>query len=267
MWSIKGQVYQPRLVRWDGAIVLVVRLDDHLRIYATDAKHALIAAYPDAPSYATASTALGPQLVMTGLPWRFYDRAAPTKVASELHHLVGRLDDAAAPFGPLRLVAADPPGLLAAVDDPTAPFELRLVDPQTHAVRRRVWTSDRPTSISRPINASLVDLDRDGAAELLLEDVERVAFHHGTSWDSSRLRLLDGRGRLLWQEPATRTEEWTHGGDDGHGEMRQIRFDGTHVRAFDLGDGTTPLRIRSARDEYYLLAARSKLTAIPPCLE
>jgi hypothetical protein len=48
---------------------------------------------------------------------------------------------------------------------------------------------------------------------------------------------------------------------------RQTRRDDTHARAFDLGDGTASLRIRSAADEYYVVSVASRIRSVPPCLE
>ena len=117
------------------------------------------------------------------------------------------------------------------------------------------------------VHPSLVDLDRDGSSELLLGHVTRTVFHHGASWNTSHMELVDGAGQRLWAETEMRTEEWIHEDGEFGKNIKQTRFDGTHVRAFDLGDGTMPLRVRSVRDEYYLLAGTSKLKAIPPCLE
>jgi len=269
VWTAKGKPWKPSLVRWGGALVLVVRLDDKLRIYTTDASHALVAEYPDAPSYADISAVLelagDSRLVMTGHPWRFFDRKAPTSSVGSIQQLVGRLDDVRAPYGPLRLAPTDAPGLVALRHEPSAPLEIMLVDPHTRTPLRRIWKGE-PRSLEATVTASLVDLDRDGASELVVEDRTQTVFHHGASWNTARMRIVDGAGAPLWQERATRIDEWVH--EDGlRGKTRQTRIDGTHVRAFDLGDGTMPLRIRSARDEYYVVSSPSKIRSVPICLE
>jgi len=264
VWSVKGKPSHPQLVRWGSELVIAITLDEKLRIYS--AKHALIGELPDAESYSRIAMTVGSQLFVTGHPWHVYDRANPTTSVAALDDLVGRLDDAAAPFGPVRLAAADAPGLLAVAQGSSK--ELVLVDPKTRAARRSVWKSDRELSrIEHDINPSLVDLDRDGASELLLEEVTRTRFHHGASWNTSQLRIVDGSAKLLWQEPNQRREHWVHEGGTIRGKRRQTEVDGTHVRAFDLGDGTMPLRVRSVRDEYYVLTTASKIRAIPACLE
>jgi hypothetical protein len=271
VWSAKGKPWQPRLIRWGGAWVLVVRLDDQLRIYATDKGHALLGALPDAPSFAEVPAALGDELLVTDYPWRVYVRAAPAKQLGEVAPLAGRLDappDARAPFGPVRLAKGEAPGLVAVRTPPGGPAVVELLDPQTRAVRRQVWEDAKPFGPAHTLSVSLIDLDRDGVSELLLEQVDHVAFHHGSSWDSSRLSLIDGQGAPLWQEARARTRSWSHDGSaSGRGAMTPTQTDETHARGFDLGDGTTALRIRSERDEYYLVAARSTLTAVPVCLE
>ncbi len=268
VWSAKGKPWHPTLLRWGSGYVLAVRLDDQLRVYATDKTHALIAAYPDAQSYSEVQAVIGSQLFMSGYPSRFFERAAPTRSAGEVRQLVGRLDDSSSPFGPIRLLHDDAPGLLAVHDDAIKPLELELIDPQTHAVRRHVWTNPGPpTGPAHEVFASLVDLARDGTNQIVLEDVVRVAFHHGSSWNTSRMQIIDGAGALLWEEPSARTESWRDDGPGAANPMTPIEVDGTHVRAFDLGDGTMALRVRSVRDEYYLLASSSKITAVPACLE
>jgi hypothetical protein len=272
VWSAKGKPWKPQLIRWGGAFVLVVMLDEQLRVYATDAKHALIAKLPGAASYSEVPAAIAGEdgsdslLVVTGHPWQLFSRKNPMHPRAKLAELVARLDQASAPFGPLRLAASDAPGLVVASREPGEPIRLELVDPRTRARRRTIWQSDSRISLTKnDIHVSLVDLDRDGASEILLEETTSTAFHHGASWNTYQLRLVDGQAKLLWQEPSQRVDHWVH--DGPRGAMRQTQVDGTHVRAFDLGDGTMPLRIRSARDEYYVLAASSKLETIPVCLE
>jgi hypothetical protein len=265
VWSAKGHPWKPSLVRWAGAWVLAVRLDDKLRVYKTDASHALVADYPDAPSYADVVATVGAQLVMHSHPWQVFDRANPATPLGAIEELVRRLDDPAAPVGPLRLAAGDAPGFVTIHREPLRELSVVLVDPGTRAPRRLVWRSE-PLGMEEDLQVSLIDLDRDGASELLLEFTTMAREHHGADWNSSRMRIVDGQGQLVWEEPRARGEEWIY--EDGYsGRRRQTLVDGTHVRAFDLGDGTMPLRVRSAHDEYYLLAASSKIQSVPACLE
>jgi hypothetical protein len=266
VWSVKGKPFDAHVVRWGAELVVVASVDEKLRVYS--GKGALITQPSSAASYSLAQTAIGSQLVVTGHPWHFYDRANPTKSTGTVDALAARIDDAVAPFGPFKLAATDVAGLVAVTHTPGKPLVLSLVDPATRALRRVVWTAPSATSrVSDDTHTTLVDLDRDGVLEILVEDVTRTVMHHGASWNTYQMRLVSGAtAKVLWQEPGQRSDRWTHDGGK-RGKMRQTQVDGTHVRAFDLGDGTMPLRVRSARDEYYILAASSKLKAVPACLE
>lgn len=266
VWRARGKPWSPRLMTWGGSTVLAVGLDEKLKIFATDRTHALIAEIAEAESYSKVPATLGARLVVTGVPWHIYDRADPARAIATPAPLISRLDDRVAPFGPVRLLASDPPSFVT-IGGSAEPVDLRLVAPQTFALGRTAWRSRLADSrLEADVTAALVDLDRDGTSEVLLEDVRRTAFHHGASWNTMQMRIVDGNGTVLWEEPRARTDHWIHA-DGRRGAMRQDQIDGTHVRAFDLGDGTTPLRVRSVRDEYYILAAASKLATIPICLE
>lgn len=82
---------------------------------------------------------------------------------------------------------------------------------------------------------------------------------------------------LVLVDPATRTPRRPVWRDDAGRDLDGLASlsaslvdldrDGATVRALDLGDGTTALRVRSARDEYYVLAGSSTIAAVPACLE
>jgi hypothetical protein len=266
-WSVKGKTWKPRLVAWRGALVLAAQVDDKLQLYS--ALGAPLGELGEAASYSEVSIA-GGQLLLSGHPWHVYDRGNPTTSIGTLAPLAPRLDRGdhpAAAFGPVRVAAGEAAGWVALVSAPGSPTELVLLDPVTRRPRRTIWRPSRQPRISDTITARLIDLDGDGTSEILLEEVTRTAFHHGASWNTMRMTLIDGRGTVLWHEPQARTDRWVHEGAGLRGPMRQVEVDGTAVRAIDLGDATRPLRIRSARDEYYLLPARSKLRQVPVCLE
>jgi hypothetical protein len=275
VWSAAGKPYKPELVRWGGRLVLAVRLDDRFRIYATDASHALIAEYPGAASYARVQGTLelpggGSRLVLHGHPVQLYDRAAPARLAGSIQGLALRIDAPLAPIGPVRVWPREAPGLVAVLHEPFGKYEVVLVDPVTAARRRRVWESGPmpQDEADATVSVSLFDLDGDGATELLLEERHSVMFHHGSSWSDAQLSIVNGRGALMWREAEARVSEWLHDdGGAGRPRSRQTRRDDTHARAFDLGDGTTPLRIRSAADEYYVVSVASRIRSVPPCLE
>jgi hypothetical protein len=230
IWSVAGEPWKPALVPWGESLVLAVRLDGTLRVFATDATHAELAAYPDAESFAEIHPWRDPvtgaaQLLVTGYPAHVYDRARPTTPAATVPRVAARM-------------GVSPPTLEA------LPFDVRK--------------DDVPFVLAHEVG--LVDLDADGAIELVVE--ERSSMESSErAIDTLRLRVLATNGEVRWEEPWSRTQEWA--GPD----LREVERDDTHVRAFDLGDGTLPLRVRSAVDEYYLLSPRSTLTEIPPCLE
>ena len=120
VWSAKGKPWKPSLMRWAGETVLVVRLDEKLRVYKTDSSHGLIAEYPKAESYAGFLTAIDAQLVMDGQLWQFFDRANPGASTGTVQQLVRRLDNVVSPYGPTRFVSGEAQGLLAVDHPPTS---------------------------------------------------------------------------------------------------------------------------------------------------
>jgi hypothetical protein len=266
-WALAGDVFQPNLMRWGGAWVTAVKHDHKLKLYTTDASHAPIVEYADASPYSERQLAIDVAgrswLVIDGVRPRLADRASPARGNELPGELLQRLGHAADPLGPVRVRADEPAGLVAMRRRPLDAFEIVVVDPATRAARRIIWSHPDSMTEMLDIAAHLIDLDGDGIAELLIDERSSIEEHHGFSFLSSHLSIVDGNGVELWNEGTPRSTSWPSHGD---GAFRAHDED-AHVREMDFGDGTRALRVRSARDEYYVVAARSQLATIPACLE
>jgi hypothetical protein len=268
-WALTGEVFQPNLVPWGGAWVLAVKHDHTLEVYTTDASHALIAKYPKASPYSERQIAIDAAghswLAIDGVDWQLVDRASPSRGRELPGTLLRRLGHAADPLGPVRVRTGEPAALLAMRHRELDAFDILLVDPATGQLGRTIWS--RPdVSVEEYLDTSaqLIDLDNAGIAELLIDERSAIEEHHGSSFVSSHLLIVDGGGVELWNEGVPRTASWAV--DDLAGASHAFD-DATHVREMDFGDGTRALRLRSGHDEYYVLSPRSRLTTIPACLE
>jgi hypothetical protein len=185
--------------------------------------------------------------------------------------LAGSADPGVARVGPVRLDAAPRPALLGVrtlnFGNPSVggiesgEYELVVVTggPGDGRVIRRAKVNGEGTG-----SPALLDLDGDGRQEILLtESGNYMTCDMKGGGGTTRLLLLDGDGRVLWED-APRYFSF----DRYPAGVRQ-RDTRARARVLDLaGDGTLAIQLRTATEEWYVLPARSRLQgAPPPCIE
>jgi hypothetical protein len=109
------------------------------------------------------------------------------------------------------------------------------------------------------IAAYLIDLEGDGESEILVEESSNymncdVASGGGSS---SRWRLLDGEGRVIWED-----ERRHRSFGEGYDRDRTAE-----ARFVDLGGGVRGVRLRTREAEWWVFPASRPVAAVPACLE
>jgi hypothetical protein len=142
-------------------------------------------------------------------------------------------------------------------DEPSR-YEIVLYDAPSLERERTLYRGTAPDLGGA--NVSVLDLDGDGRAELLVHESGTYGREVGPdmiSISASTWMLLDGEGRVLWRDE-TRFSE---------GYDRNDRTADAHV--IDLaGDGSLAIRMRTSDAEWYVLPERAPVPdRIPTCLE
>lgn len=200
----------------------------------------------------------GTHVLEVGPPVR--DRALP-------YTLVGPAHDDAPRLGPVRIDADEQPDALGLRvtehGHPMIAFGGRghydlvvLSGPQR--TPRTIRAADVAGALS--VSAWLVDLERDGRSEIIVSETGSYSScDMKSSGSTSTLLLLDGEGRVLWQD-APRTSS--------AGDLR-TRWADAEARPVDLfGDGRLALRIRAGGRERWVFPEDAPRPAtMPVCLE
>jgi hypothetical protein len=200
------------------------------------------------------------------------DRRGPDALVRLRAQLAGSADPAVARLGPVRLGGAARPGLVGvrslSFGNPSVggieagEYELVVLPPggagDGRVIRRAKVAGEGGGS---PL---VLDLDGDGRHEILVaESGSYMTCDMKGGGGTSKLLLVDGDGRVLWQdEPRYHSFDRYPGGT----RTREAR---ARARVLDLaGDGTLAIQIRTPTEEWYVLPARSPLRgALPACLE
>lgn len=197
------------------------------------------------------------------------DRRGPEALVRLEAQLVSSADPAVARLGPVRLDHSGQPGFVGtrslALGNPSVggiergEYELVAL-PASGTGKGRVL---RRAKVDGEGGASplLLDLDGDGRHEILVtESSNYMDCDMKGGGGTSKVLLLDGQGRVLWQDEP-RYFSHTHG--------RGRRDQRARVRVLDLaGDGTLAIQLRTPTEEWYVLPARSPLQGAPPaCIE